>query len=54
MTASKSASPKGAKGAPKFDGHQPAHGAPKKAATDPKAGKAALLERMKVAAKKGG
>lgn len=54
MTASKSAPSKGAKGGPKFDGHQPAHGAPKKAPADPKADKAALLERMKAAAKKGG
>ena len=54
MTPAKSASPKGAKGAPKFDGHQPSHGAPKKAPKDPKADKAALLERMKAAAKKGG
>lgn len=54
MTASKSPAPKSARGAPKFDGHQPAHGAPKKAPADPKADKAAMLERMKAAAKKNG
>ena len=46
MNYGKSGAPKSAKGNPKFDGHQPAHGAPKK----PDTGKAALLTRMKAAA----
>ena len=48
MDYGKSGAPKSAKGEPKFSGHQPAHGAPKK----PAGNKAELLARMKAASEK--